>query len=186
MGRPPRSDDEHLVDAKLLFFAYLNIGMIESISAFLLFFQYISAQGIPASGVWLAYDKWTDGYYGKTQAELNDIMFTGQSIFFVSLIITQFGNLLAVRTRKMSFFQQSPISGPTRNLHIFVAITASTIIAVMITQIRWFNDAFNTRPVPAQYVAPAIGFAGLIFAYDEARKWAVRRYPKSWIAKIAW
>jgi sodium/potassium-transporting ATPase subunit alpha len=185
--RPPRAvDGDHLVDGRLLFFAYFNIGMIESLSSFLVFFHYLSAQGIPSSGVWLAFDRWQDGYYGKSQEELNELVFTGQSIFFLSLVITQFGNLLSSRTRRMSITQQNPFYGPARNSHIFGAIVLSTLIAVVITQVKWFNDTFNTRPVPAVYIAPAIGFAGVIMVYDEIRKFIIRRYPNSFVAKIAW
>ena len=187
MTRSPRDvDHDRLVDGKLLFFAYLNIGMIQSFCAFLLYFLYLDDHGIPPSGVFLAFDKWRDGYYGRSQEELDEMVYHAQTVYFLALVIMQFGNLLSVRTRRISLFQQNPFYGPKRNLHIPIAMCVSALIAVLFTQIEWINSQFHTRPVDAVYVLPALGFAAFIFLYDETRKYIVRKYPKSITAKLAW
>lgn len=123
---------------------------------------------------------------GKTQAELDELVFTGQSIFFVSLVITQFANLLATRTRTLSFFQHSPFYGPGKNWWLFAAMFLSTAIAIVITQVEFFHTTFDTRPVPVRSIMPALGFGAALFMADEIRKWHVRNYPESKIAQLAW
>jgi sodium/potassium-transporting ATPase subunit alpha len=184
--KPIVRSSSHLVNWRLLFHAYALIGMIESFSAFLCWFAYFESQGLPAHALFFAFDNYSDGYYGKTQAELDELQFTGQSIFFVSLVITQFANLLSSRTRYLSFFSHSPFHGPSRNLWLFAAMAVSSLIAVIITQVPFFNNTFHTRPVPVRYVAPALGFGAFLFLFDEARKLVARHHPQSAWAQLAW
>ena len=184
--KPVVRNSSHLVDWRLLFHAYALIGMIESFSAFLCWFWYFSEQGLPASALFLAFDSYSDGYHGFSQDQLDDMMYTGQSIFFVSLVITQFANLLSSRTRYVSFFQQNPFTRRARNLWLFAAMLVSSLIAILITQVGFFNDVFHTRPVPVRYVMPALGFGGFLFLFDEVRKGWIQRYPQSIAAQMAW
>ena len=46
-----------------------------------------------------------------------------------------------------------------------------------------FNQYCGTAPVPGRYWGIAIGWAALLFAVCEVRKWIVILYPQSWIAK---
>ena len=184
--RPQRRSAAHLVNWRLLFHAYALLGVIESCCAFLCWFWYFHEHGFPASSLFLAFDSYTDGYRGYTQAQLDDLLYTGQSIFFVSLVIMQFFNLLSTRTRYVSFFAHPPFHGPSRNLWLFAAMSVSTLIAITITQVHAFNDLFHTRPVPVKYVMPALGFGGFLFLFDETRKRFVQRYPTSTAAWLAW
>ena len=184
--KPIRRSDTHLVDWRLIFHAYALVGTIESFAAFLCWFWYFDEQGLPASALFFAFDEFTDGYHGKTQGELDGYMFTGQSIYFVALVIMQFFALLSTRTRYVSLFSHSPLYGPSRNLWLFGAMGVSSLIAIIITQVTFFNDTFHTRPVPVRFVMPALGFGGFLFLFDETRKRYVKRYPHSLAAKMAW
>lgn len=209
MTRPPIDRRfAHMVDWRLLFHAYFQLGTICSFSAWFNYCMYFQDQGIPVNKLFLA---WTwlsssccvdpndiqclagdpgncyqvgDRVFSYT--EQNEINFTGQSIFFVSLIITNFFNMLATRTRYQSFFQHQPFYGRSRNLWLLAAICAGSLIGVIMTQVSWFNVVFNTRPVPVKYVAPAIGFGVILFFYDELRKWNKRNRPNSLWAKVSW
>lgn len=122
----------------------------------------------------------------KTSDELATIQQTGQSIYFVALCIMQMFNLLTTRTRHVSFFQHNPFFGKARNLTIIIGIIFSTTVGLVITLVPWFNSVFKTQPVPVKYICPAIGFGAFLFLFDETRKFLVRRYPKSFLAKMAW
>ncbi|CAF1356247.1 unnamed protein product [Rotaria magnacalcarata] len=98
----------------------------------------------------------------------------------------QFFNLLSSRTRYVSFFNHNPLFGKARNLTIPCGILFSTSVGLVLTLIPWFNSVFKTHPVPVRFVCPAIGFGAALFLLDELRKFLVRRYPNSFLAKMAW
>jgi sodium/potassium-transporting ATPase subunit alpha len=98
----------------------------------------------------------------------------------------QFFNLLASRTRHVSFFKHNPFFGKARNLTILFGITFSSCVGLVITLIPWLNHIFKTHPVPVKFVCPALGFGTALFLLDETRKFLVRRYPNSFLAKMAW
>lgn len=98
----------------------------------------------------------------------------------------QMFNLLSARTRHASFFSHNPFYGKARNLTILIGIVFSAAVGLLITLVPWFNSVFKTTPVPVKYVCPALGFGVGLFVFDETRKFLVRRYPTSFLAKIAW
>jgi sodium/potassium-transporting ATPase subunit alpha len=91
--RNPRKD--HLVTWQLLTRAYGFMGMLESFAAFFMYFWYMASYGGMYPGdLVLLYDGYTEGFKGKTQQELDDLLSTAQTAFFLTLVICQFGNLL--------------------------------------------------------------------------------------------
>lgn len=50
--------------------------------------------------------QYKDGFKGKTQQELNDLLSTAQTAFFITLVIVQFGNLLVRFIIFMSLLMQ--------------------------------------------------------------------------------
>lgn len=197
MVRPPatkKNSDGRLVNLPLLLHAYGFIGMLETFAAFTCWFWYFRDMGFASSEVLLAYENFGstgDARYmalspDERTAYAAEVVNTGQSIFFVALVILQFFNLLATRTRYVSLAQHNPLWGPTRNLKLPLAIVMSTVVVVVVTQVPWFNEVFLTRPVPAKYVMPALGFGSGILILDEARKFIVKKYPNGCLAKIAW
>jgi sodium/potassium-transporting ATPase subunit alpha len=139
------------------------------------------------SSIFFTYSKYgTDPSIAKTADELVLIQETGQSIYYVALCVMQMFNLLTTRTRYVSFFKHNPFFGKARNWTIIAGILFSTVVGLIITLVPWFNSVFKTRPVPVKYVCPALGFGVALFLFDEIRKFLVRRYPKSFLAKMAW
>ncbi|CAF4463611.1 unnamed protein product [Rotaria socialis] len=188
MSRPPAIRHKtHLLDWKLLFHAYLIVGNIECFSAYFCFFWYYSVQGIPLSSIFFTYSHYgTDPYIAKSSDDLLLIQQKGQCIYYVALCIMQFFNLLSSRTRYVSFFSYNPLFGKARNLTIPCGILFSTSVGLVLILIPWFNSVFKTHPVPVRFVCPAIGFGAALFLFDELRKLLVRRFPNSFIAKMAW
>jgi len=188
--KPYHPSRHHLTDLKLIFFAYFQMGMVESFAAFFMYFYYMSDNGIKPGDLVFAFNKWNNpnGYCGKTPNELNELLYTSQSIYFFTLVIAQFGNVFSIRTRTLSLFQHPPIfnSSGHNNYKIFYAVIFSFCASIFITYLPFFNSFFYTRPVPWKYIGMAFIFPIIVFIYDETRKWLIRRYPKSLLAKIAW
>ncbi|KAJ5432128.1 uncharacterized protein N7458_011284 [Penicillium daleae] len=183
--RPPRHPkNTRLVDWKLIFHSYGVIGMIETVCSFSMAFWYLQRNGIPFSDLWFKFGEIPSGvdvdYYN---ARVNE----ASSIYFITLVIMQWFNLMAVRTRHLSIFQHPPaFNKDTQNLYLFPAIVFALGIAVIWLYIPSLQTVLNTSGIPAEhYFLPAALGLGLL-CLDEARKAAVRRWPKGFFAKMAW
>lgn len=185
MTRRPRAKEERLVDAKLLCTAYFATGTIMFTAATINFFWYCSEQGLDFWGVFWAWS-WSDGWHGIDSDRLGEIVNHGQCIFFVTLVIMQWGNVLSVRTRRVSLFQHNPLWGPHRNYYLPIGILLSFITLIVVTLGPFFQNTFLTRQVPIKYALVAVGWAVFLVAFDETRKYFVRNYPNSIVAKVAW
>ncbi|KAF8603003.1 sodium-potassium ATPase [Ceratobasidium sp. AG-I] len=172
--RPRNVKTDRLADWRLLFHAYFFLGIIESLCAMSMSFWYLQRNGVPFSDLVFGYGKWPT----LDEEKLN----TAQSVYFFTLVIMQWGNLLATRSRKLSIFQHKP-SG---NWYIFPAMICALAIAFFFSYVPFFQHTFLTRGVPVEHYFIPLAFAAGILFLDEARKWAVRRYPKGLLAKLAW
>lgn len=188
MQQPPRDRRAtHLVNGRMLVYAYFYKGMIISIAGFTMYFWYMYAYaGMSMGDLFLAFNAWSDGYKGYSQSQLNEFLYTAQSVYFLTLVELQFGNLMSTRTRYRSFFQQNPLVRPTRNLSLFVAIVIELTLAILMLLVPFLNNIFNTRPPPVQFWFAPLAFSATLFIIDEARKYSVRRWPTIWIARIMW
>ncbi|KAJ2211315.1 hypothetical protein EV179_005582 [Coemansia sp. RSA 487] len=188
MLSPPRNPKkEGLVNVRFFLQAYGFIGLIQSLTGHIMFFLCLYMKGgIAPRHVFLAFNKWTDGYLGKTKEELAYLVSIAGSSHYMALVIMQWGNMFVARTRTRSIFQQNPFWGPTRNLKLLVAIPISVCVALFFNEIGWFNSVFLTGRIPVQFFFIPIPFAFALIACDEIRKLLVRSYPKSIFAKLAW
>ncbi|CAF0901274.1 unnamed protein product [Brachionus calyciflorus] len=176
LKQPPRSRKSHLVDWKFILHAYFFLGLLISFFSQCMFFMfmYIHQDLLPTD---LFFDfgnnekklKLTD------KAEFENILNIGQSITFASLVLMQlFGNLLTTRTHKRSFFQSFPLAKGFRNPWIFVAQLFSICLLLLTLYTRFFNEFFNTRPIPLEFFMLPIGCSIFIFSADEIRKFFAR------------
>ena len=184
LSLPPRDPKHsHLVNTKIYAQSYLFIGTLETITAHAMFFYYMyTAAGIPLNKLFFSFARYSDGYYGHTQAELNNFLNTGQCVYFVCLVVLQWANLNSVRNKRLSIFQR----GPQTNKWLFLGPVLSLVIAVFVTEEPGLQSLFGTAHVPIKFwfipVPLAIGLLGM----DEIRKIVVRTWPKGPIARIAW
>jgi len=188
MSRPPsiRSKD-HLLNWKLLLHAYMFVGNIECFTAFFCFCYYWIDHGVPFYSFVFTYENF--GYDPVTpysQDQLTAMSYVAQSVYYCSVCLFQFFNYFATRTRYTSIIDHNPFWGKGRNWYVFGAMLISIIIQIIVTQVVWFNVVFYTAPVPVKYVMPTLGFGMLWLIIDELRKWCIRKFPHSFLAKIAW
>ncbi|KAL2827955.1 hypothetical protein BDW59DRAFT_53274 [Aspergillus cavernicola] len=183
--RPPRDPKkDRLVDAKLLGHAYLFIGLYECFMSYVMAFWYMQRRGIPFSAMVLHYgdmdSQYDPDYVTKVANEAS-------SIYFVNLVFMQFFNLLAVRTRRLSIFQQPPIlNRETQNLLLFPAMLFALAVVFIFLYIPDLHGSIATTTVPVEYFFLPIAFGlGLLFL-DEIRKYSVQRWPEGILARIAW
>ena len=134
---------DHLVDKKLLLYAYFFLGVFESAFSIIMYFLYLYVYGgFSPSQIFLAYDKWdtTNGYLGKAGNDLQNYQNAGQCVTFATLVIVQtFGNVFITRTHKFSLFQSLPVRKAYRNLWIFLAQFISIVLMLIIIYVPFFN-----------------------------------------------
>lgn len=185
---PPRNHKkDHLINLKVYIQSYLFMGVLETICAHCMYFLYYWRHaGIPASALFFAFEKYSDGFYGYTEAELTQFNIVGQSVYFICLVILQWGNILSVRNKRMSILQADPIRKQRRNPWLLASLVVSLSIAVFVTEEPGLQKIFGTGSAPLEFWFLPIPLALGILCMDEIRKLSVRLWPKGPIARIAW
>ncbi|KAF8890953.1 hypothetical protein BD779DRAFT_1610703 [Infundibulicybe gibba] len=183
LQKPRNRKKDRLAGIRLLFHAYFFLGILESLTAMTGAFYFgFQRNGVPFSALWLK--------YGGTDIDpdrLAELTNKAQSIYFFNLVIMQWFNLLATRTRRLSLFQQNPFGRPeTRNLLLFPAMLMALAIGCFFSYVPWFQKIFLTRGIKAEYFFLPMAYGLVILFMDEMRKLWNRRHPKSFLAKIAW
>jgi len=93
-----------------------------------------------------------------------------------------FGNMLATRNRHKSIFQNPPWKNP----RLFAAMAVSICIAALFVYVPIFQSSIGTYPIPPQYWFYPIPCGFLMLALDELRKFLIHRFPRSFLARMAW
>lgn len=186
---PPRNHKrDHLINLKIYAQSYLFIGVMETLCAHAMFFLYYYRHaGIPAHALFLAFESYSDGFYGYTQSELEYFNTVGQSVYFVTLVILQWGNILSIRNKRVSILTADPIfSKERRNPWLLCSMGISLAIAVFVTLEPGIQRIFGTEAVPLEFWFLPLPLALGILVVDEGRKVVVRGWPGGWVARIAW
>ena len=102
-----------------------------------------------------------------------------QCAFFISIVIVQWADLIACKTRKLSLYHQG-----MRNTQMNLSLCFETILAVLLCYIPALNN-LGTRPIRFVHWLPAMPFSMLIVIYDEVRKLLIRQGPPEGSAKGA-
>ncbi|KAJ4247486.1 hypothetical protein NW762_013163 [Fusarium torreyae] len=183
--RPPRDPRKtHLVNWQLMFHSYAFVGVIESVCSFSMAYWYLEQKGIPFKDLWF---KFRDVPPNIDPDYYHDRLNEASSIYFMNLVVMQWFNLMAVRTRHLSIFQHPPLFNKrTQNPLLFVAIVSSLAIAVIWLYIPSLQRVLDTAGVPVAYYFYPMALGLGLFLLDEARKLCVRRWPESILAKMAW
>ncbi|CAK7230523.1 hypothetical protein SBRCBS47491_007614 [Sporothrix bragantina] len=186
LTRPPRlPGKDRLVDWKLLLQAYWVTGTIETVISFSMAYWYLERSGIPFFGaIWLRFGHLPDNIDPDYYAEKVNV---ASSIYFVNLVVMQWFNLLAMRTRRLSIFQHPPLFNKrTQNLYLFAAIGFAVVMVIFWLYVPKFQTILGNMPVPVEHWFLPMAFGLGILLLDEARKFCVRRWPNGFLARIAW
>uniref|UniRef100_A0A8C5J9B4 Sodium/potassium-transporting ATPase subunit alpha n=1 Tax=Junco hyemalis TaxID=40217 RepID=A0A8C5J9B4_JUNHY len=186
MNRRPRNKRrDRLVNQQLAVYSYLQIGIMQSVGAFVTYFTVYAEQGFLPSTLLGVRVNWENNAindfedsYGQqwTHYQRMYLQWTGYTAFFVSITIQQVADLIIRKTRRNSIFRQ----GLFRNKVIWVGIFSQIGIALILTYGLGHVTALNFTPLRFQYWFVAVPFAILIWVYDEIRKLLIRRHPGSW------
>ncbi|KAG0157642.1 hypothetical protein PDIDSM_4827 [Penicillium digitatum] len=184
---PRRPTKDHLINLRIYGQSYLFVGVMEAFSAHAMFFLYMWRHaGISFSDLIFAFEGYSEGFHGYTADELNHFVSVGQSVYFVTLVIMQWGNVLSVRSKRMSILQADPIRPARRTPWLPLAILISFIIAIFVTEVPGIQNLFSTASVPIEFWCIPLGLALGVLCMDELRKVLVRLFPKGPVAWASW
>ncbi|KAJ9051522.1 hypothetical protein DSO57_1003873 [Entomophthora muscae] len=179
MQQPPRDlQKQPLVRPWPLLRSFLFIGIPDSIMAHLAYFLYMYvAGGIYPTQLLFLFNQWREGYLGRSKADLMDLQYTAQSVFFATLISLQMiKNLLATHTDLRSL--PSRIMSFNPNFWYLLTILFTLIVSALLMYLPLFNTYFNTRPIPLEAWGLAVALAGLGVIIFESRLVTQKLTPK--------
>jgi sodium/potassium-transporting ATPase subunit alpha len=180
MERPPRnSQEDHLVNARLIGFAYLQVGVIQAAAGFFSYFNVYANNGFMPSKLFGLRADWDDDEiedledsYGQTWTydQRKELEFTGHTAFFIAIVVVQWADLLICKTRKLSIFEQG-----MRNNYLIFGLVFETVLAATLSYAPGTEQGLRTYPVNwRQWILP-MPFSIYIFIYDELRKYFLRK-----------
>ncbi|KAJ9503382.1 hypothetical protein H2202_001536 [Exophiala xenobiotica] len=186
MLRPPRDvQHDRLVDWRLLLQAYGLVGILETFSAFAMSYWYLARRGISFGSLWFAFGN-NPPPPGMTQADVAHHLTVASSVYFVTLVVMQWFNVMALRTRHLSIFQHPPLFNKlTQNWLLFPALLFALVVGLIFTLVPGL-EALGCDNVPVEYWFLPMAFGVGLLGLDELRKMMVRKYPGGFWARIAW
>ncbi|KOS17404.1 Sodium/potassium-transporting ATPase subunit alpha-A [Escovopsis weberi] len=184
LRRPRDLKMEHLVDWRLILHAYGLIGLMETLASFAMSYWYLQRKGIAFKDLFFSFGKIPEGI---DPAYYNAQLATASSIYFVNLVVMQWFNLLATRTRRLSIFQHPPLlNEATKNLCLFPAMLFAFVMAILFLHVPQAQAIIGTSGVPVKYWFLPIAFGITIILIDEARRYFARQRPDGIVARLAW
>lgn len=102
-----------------------------------------------------------------------------QTAYFIGVVIAQFANLYGNKTTRRSVFQQ----GIFGNRFMIFAIAFTIALACFLLYVPHLNRALNLAPNRFLWWLPAIPFFFYLFAFNEVRKFFIRKYPDRFPAR---
>ncbi|KAG0240807.1 hypothetical protein BGW41_006665 [Actinomortierella wolfii] len=166
------TEDEVLVDAPLLSWAYLEIGMIEAVGCLVAFFVVFWGERriSPAEAVRMQRrGAFNDGTGTPEDLEL---LAKGQSVVYLSIMIQQLFNLFACKARYRLPFGKFMFS----NVRNFYGIAGGCALGFLIVYCPGFPVVFGTsNDTPFKYLLIPMAFGILIIFYATIRQLILRR-----------
>ncbi len=102
-----------------------------------------------------------------------------QTAYFIGIVITQIANLYGNKTTRRSVFQQ----GIFRNRFMVFAILFTICLACFLLYVPYLDRALNLAPNRFLWWLPPVPFFFYLFAFNETRKFFIRKYPGRFAAR---
>ena len=156
MQRPPRPQDERLMDWPLALRAYGFLGLIEAAAAMATFFFVLNGAG------------WT---YGQSLAPHDRAYLQATTACLSTIIVMQIVNVFLCRSATQSVFS----TGILGNRLIVVGVASEIAILLLINYTSWGNALLGTGPIGGSAWGFIVPLGMCMFALEELRKWFARK-----------
>ncbi|CAF0779597.1 unnamed protein product [Rotaria sp. Silwood1] len=188
LKRPPRKRTDKMVTSQMVTLCYGQIAMVEASGAFFAYLVVMAENGFWPSRLIGLREAWEStsvndlrDSYGQewTYEQRHNLDLAAQAAYFIGVVITQFANLYGNKTKRRSVFQQGLFS----NRFMVFAILFTIALACFLLYIPTLNRALNLNPNRFLWWLPPIPFFVYLFAFNEARKFFIRKYPDRFAAR---
>ncbi|KAJ1558930.1 hypothetical protein HK405_012712, partial [Cladochytrium tenue] len=176
-----KTDDETLVDSDVLSWAYLEIGTLETIGCFVMYFyaMYYHCNIVPYDAVKYGSNWGIEGneFNNSLTGELVDknaqltAQSYGQSAYYLGIMFQQCFNLFVCKARLAMPFGTYMF----QNRVSFYGLAGGAVFSLLMVYIPPFNVAFGTQyRISPLFWGIGLGFGVVIFAYAVLRMWIKR------------
>ncbi|ETN87086.1 Na,H/K antiporter P-type ATPase, alpha subunit [Necator americanus] len=186
MKRQPRDPiRDKLVNERLISLAYGQIGMIQASAGFFTYFWIMADNGFWPKDLYQLRAQWDSRAYNNvldsygqewTYANRKILEYTCQTAYFVSIVVVQWADLIISKTRRNSIVQQ----GMT-NWTLNFGLVFETALAWFMCYCPGLDNGLRMYGLRFSWWFCALPFSVLIFVYDEARRYCIRRWPGGWV-----
>ncbi len=166
LKQAPRPRHAHLINGRLLLWAYGILGMIESAAGFFAYFSVLYAAG------------W---HWGQPLAGDDPLYHKAVSAFFAAVVLCQVANGLLSRTRRQSLLRQGLFS----NRLLIAGILAELILAWLIIQWSVLQPWLGTATLSWRELLLGAPFALAMLLLDETRRLLVRKNV-GWVVRTTY
>ncbi|KAF9105907.1 hypothetical protein BGX27_009400 [Mortierella sp. AM989] len=175
------TEEEVLVDARLMSWAYLEIGIIQAIGGLVTFFVVLYKEGgyTPAKVI----EMQKNNEFSSMSPERNlEVLSMAQSSLYLGIMIMQLFNLFACKVRYRLPFGAYMFS----NIRTFIGIIFGCALGFFIVYTPGVHVVFGTSPkTPFLYLLIPIGFGVLIILYATLRQLILRKLrPTPWNEEV--
>lgn len=177
-----------MINEKLLFLTYGQIGLIQAAAGFFTYFVIMAENGfwperlINLRNEWnsFAINDLADSYYQEwTYEDRKYLEYTCQSGFLFSVVVVQWVAAIQCRSRKLSMVQR-----PWNNHCLTFALIFETILAFLLIYLPGNSDGLHLAPLSRIYWwLPGLAFSIILVSYEELRKAISRKHPGAWVEK---
>uniref|UniRef100_A0A1B6E3G4 Sodium/potassium-transporting ATPase subunit alpha n=1 Tax=Clastoptera arizonana TaxID=38151 RepID=A0A1B6E3G4_9HEMI len=188
MRRHPRNPmKDKLVNRKLIFVAYTQIGVIEAVAGFFSYFVIMAQSGFLPDKLFGIRKYWDcdsindleDSYGQEWTFEGRKVLeYTCHTAFFIAIVVVQWADLIICKTRYNSILHQG-----MHNWVLNFGMVFETLCACLVSYCPGMSEVLKTYPVRWQWWLPALPFAVVIFVYDECRRLYMRHHPGGWVER---
>uniref|UniRef100_A0AAV2LEP4 Cation-transporting P-type ATPase C-terminal domain-containing protein n=1 Tax=Knipowitschia caucasica TaxID=637954 RepID=A0AAV2LEP4_KNICA len=186
MKRQPRNPKtDKLVNERLISIAYGQIGMMQATAGFFTYFVILAENGFLPMDLLGIRVYWDDKFvndledsYGQqwTYERRKIVEFTCHTAFFASIVVVQWADLIICKTRRNSILQQG-----MKNRILIFGLFEETALAAFLSYCPGMDVALRMYPLKPSWWFCAFPYSLLIFLYDEARRYILRRNPGGWV-----
>ncbi|KAI6242092.1 Cation-ATPase-N domain-containing protein [Aphelenchoides fujianensis] len=187
MQRPPRKSGTMLIGKAMIAYCYGYTAHVQSLACFLAYMSVYWDNGIGIGDLWMVNTQWENEKavltYSGHDFSFHDrelISREAMSAWQVGIVFGQIFHIFSARTLRQSIFTHGLFS----NRLMLVAVAAELVLLLIFVYVPPVAHFLGGHRVGWKPWAIVAVFGLFILAYNEVRKYAVRRWPQNPVVRI--